>query len=676
MAENPNEIKEQIETLREEINHHNSLYYVMDSPEISDAEYDKLTHKLRDLESKYPQFITPDSPTQRVGSAPVQAFGIVEHRIPLLSLADVGNDDELMGWYTRVVKMLNGVSFNFVCEHKIDGLAVALTYTNGKLEIGATRGDGSRGENITQNIRTIHSVPLTLPKGAPSRFEVRGEVFLPKSGFNKVNKEREEEGLPLFANPRNAAAGSVRQLDPKITARRPLDTYIYHLGWIEGASAKETHWENLHFMQSLGFKTNPHNKLVENIDQVIKYYHEWTEKRESLPYEADGIVIKINQHRLQQQLGAVGREPRWAIAFKFPPIEGTTKLLDIEISVGRTGTLNPVAVMEPVAIGGVTITHASLHNEDDIRRKKIHIGDTVIVRRAGDVIPEVVGSTKHSGEEDEFHLLKKINGRCPSCGSEVFREEGEVMYYCTNAACPAQLQEHLQHFSSRTAMDIRGIGVSMSEALLKAGLVKDAADLYFLKQEQIEKLERMGEKSASKLIDQIQKSKDRPLARIIFALGIRHVGEEMAERLIKHFNSIDKLEKASLEELMSVPTIGPKIAESVLDFFKLERNRLIIEKLKKAGVKLEQKAPSRVENLPLSGLEFVITGKLQSFSREDVEERIKALGGTAKSDITKNTGYLVVGEDPGSKLARAQALGIPQIDEKELLKMLGMNRLL
>ena len=676
MAENLEEIKEKIEKLREEINHHNYLYYVLDAPEISDAEYDKLMHALRDLETKYPQFITPDSPTQRVGAAPVQAFGIVDHRIPFLSLADVGNDDELMTWYNRVVKMLNGEKFDFVCEHKIDGLAVALTYTDGKLEIGATRGDGSHGENITQNIRTIRSVPLTLPKGAPPRFEVRGEVYLPKSGFKKVNEERAAEGLPLFANPRNAAAGSVRQLDPRVTAKRPLDNYIYHLGWIEGASARETHWENLQYLKSLGFRTNPHNRLVENIDQVIKYYHEWTEKRESLPYEADGIVIKINQHRLQKQLGAVGREPRWAIAYKFPPIEGTTKLVDIEISVGRTGTLNPVAVLEPLAIGGVTISHASLHNEDDIRRKDIHIGDTVVVRRAGDVIPEIVGPTKHTGEEKDFDLLKKIHGKCPSCGSEVFRVEGEVMYYCTNAACPAQLQEHIQHFASRGAMDIRGIGVAMSEALLQAGLVKDVADLYYLKQEQLEGLERMGEKSASKLIDQIQKSKTRPLPRIIFALGIRHVGEEMAERLVKQFTSVDELEKASFDDLTSIPTIGPKITDSILSFFKLERNRLIVEKLKKAGVQLKQETAAKTGNLPLSGLEFVITGKLQSFSREDAEERIKALGGAAKSDVTKNTTYLVVGEDPGSKLAKAQAMGIKQIDEEELLKILGTRRLL
>lgn len=681
MSENLEEIRQKIEKLREEINHHNYLYYVLNSPEISDAEYDELMRTLRKLEEQYPQFLTPDSPTQRVGAAPVEAFGIVEHRIPLLSLADVGNDEELEAWYKRLMKLINGQHCNFVCEHKIDGLAVSLTYINGRLEIGATRGDGYRGENVTQNIRTIRSVPLTLPKGAPSALEVRGEVYLPKSGFYKLNEERAAEGLPLFANPRNAAAGSVRQLDPRITAKRPLDIYIYHLGWIEGDSTRETHWENLEYLKSLGFKINPHNRLVNSLEEVKKYYREWLEKRESLIYEADGIVIKVNQLRLQEQLGAVGREPRWAIAYKFPPVEATTRLVDIEISVGRTGTLNPVAVLEPIAIGGVTVSRAALHNEDDIHRKDIRIGDIVIVRRAGDVIPEVVGPVKgkRTGNETVFsmiEILKKFDPEkrkpvCPACGSEVVKLEGEVMYYCTNAACPAQLQEHLQHFASREAMDIRGLGERMSIALIKANLVKDVGDLYYLKKEQIENLERMGSKSAAKLIEQIQNSKNRPLPNVIFALGIRHVGEEMAERLAKHFNSIDQLQKASIEDLMKIPTIGPKIAESIVSFFSLERNQQIIEKLKKAGVKLYEEKPVRTENLPLSGLEFVITGRLKSFSREEAEERIRALGGAAKSDITRKTNYLVVGEDPGSKLTRARELGVQQITEEDFLKFLG-----
>jgi DNA ligase (NAD+) len=596
----------------------------------------------------------------------------------------VGNDEELEAWYKRVVKLIPGERFNFVCEHKIDGLAVSLTYRDRKLEIGATRGDGSRGENITQNVRTIHSIPLTLPTGAPEGLEVRGEVYLPKSGFDKVNADRAQEGLPLFANPRNAAAGSVRQLDPRITARRPLNMFIYHLGWMEGVDLKVTHWETLQYLKSLGFRTNPRNRIAENLDEVKAYYREWTAQRDSLEYEADGIVIKVNQSRLQNELGSIGREPRWALAYKFPPVEGTTILKEIQLSVGRTGTLNPVAILDPpLAIGGVTVGRASLHNQDDIRRKDIREGDTVIVRRAGDVIPDVVGPvlSKRPLESKEFSILEKVfdaqKGRpaCPSCGAEVFHEEGEVNYYCTNAACPAQLQDHLQHFAGRTAMDIRGIGEQMSLALLDSGLIKDAADIYQLKQSQIEELERMGQKSAAKLIEQIEKSKSRPLSRVLYAIGIRHIGEEMAERLVARFSSIEDLEKATYEDLTGVPTIGPKIAESILEFFKVERNCEFIHKLKTAGVNLKQESPTDVGRLPLAGQEFVITGTLKSFSRAAAEEKIKALGGSAKSDVTKKTNYLVVGEDPGSKVARAQALGIRQLSETELLQMLDQPRL-
>lgn len=685
MAENLFDIQLKIEQLHKELNRHSRLYYTQDAPEISDADYDKLMHQLLNLEKRYPQFITPDSPTQRVGAEPVEKLGVVQHRISMLSLADVGNDEELESWYKRVVKLLPGTRFNFVCEHKIDGLAVSLTYINRKLEIAATRGDGSRGENITQNVRTIHSIPLTLPADAPGGIEVRGEVYLPKSGFEKVNAERAVEGLPLFANPRNAAAGSVRQLDPRITAKRPLNMYIYHLGWIEGVPLKPTHWDTLQFMKSLGFRTNPKNRIAENLEEVKAFYREWNEKRESLEYEADGIVIKLNQLSLQDELGSVGREPRWALAYKFPPIEGITILKEIRISVGRTGTLNPVAILDPpLAIGGVTVSRASLHNQDDIHRKDIREGDTVVVRRAGDVIPDVVGPvlSKRSPHSKEFSILEKVfdaeKGRpaCPSCGAQVFHEEGEVMYYCTNAACPAQLQDHLQHFASRGAMDIRGIGEQMSLALLEGGLVKDAADIYYLKLEQIEAMERMGEKSATKLLTQVEKSKTRPFANALYALGIRHIGEEMAERLARSFDSIESLEKASYEELTAVPTIGPKIAESILDFFKVERNREMVRKLKAAGVNLKEERLENSSELPLSGVEFVITGKLVSFSREEAEGKIKALGGSAKSDVTKKTNFLVVGEDPGSKVARAQTLGIPQITENELLEKLGMKRLL
>jgi len=673
-----NQAKQRIEQLRAEINYHNYRYYVLDSPEISDAEYDELMKELKQLEEEYPQFLTPDSPTQRVGAAPVEAFGVVEHPLPLLSLGNAFSYDELVAWYNRTTKLVAGEPFDFACEHKIDGLAVALTYVNSRLTTGATRGDGFRGEDITQNLRTIRSIPLSVSKDAPPQFEVRGEVFLPKAGFHKLNQERAAEGLPLFANPRNAAAGSVRQLDPRITAKRRLDIYIYMLGYAEGKATPPTHWETMEYLKSLGFKINPNNALLASIDRVEDYHRMWVEKRESLPYEADGIVVKVNQLELQERLGNVGHEPRWAIAYKFPAIESTTHLIDIGISVGRTGTLNPYAILEPVAVGGVTIRQAALHNEDDIRRKDIREGDTVIIRRAGEVIPEVVGPVKgkRSGQEKEFSLLEKIfdskkqRPACPACGAEVIKPEGEVMYYCSNAACPAQVQERLEHFASRGGMDIRGIGESNSALLLREGLVKDVADLYYLKEkkEQLLKLERMAEKSVSNMLNAIEKSKQTPLPRVIFALGIHHIGEETAELLAQHFNSLNKLANASREELMSIPTIGPKIADSVVAFFRQEENKKIIQRLKAAGVKLEEIA--KPEEQPLAGMEFVITGRLEAFSRQEAEARIKALGGSTGSSVTKKTTYLVVGADPGSKLAHAQELGTKQITEAELLRLL------
>jgi len=671
--------KERIEQLKAQINHHNYRYHVLDSPEISDAEYDELMRELKQLEERYPQLLTPDSPTQRVGAAPVEAFGVVEHPLPLLSLGNAFSEDELIAWYTRISKLLPEHQFSFTCEHKIDGLAVALTYVDGQLTTGATRGDGFHGENITQNLRTIRSIPLSVPKDAPPRFEVRGEVFLPKAGFDKLNEERAAEGLPLFANPRNAAAGSVRQLDPRITAKRPLDIYIYALGYAEGKATPGTHWETLEYLKSLGLKINPNNARCDTIDHVENYYQSWLKKKESLPYEADGIVVKIDLLALYELLGNVGHEPRWSIAYKFPAIQGTTQLKEIRISVGRTGTLNPYAVLEPVSVGGVTIKQAALHNEDDIRRKDIREGDWVYVQRAGEVIPEVIGPivSKRTGQEKEYNLLESIydseKGRpaCPVCGAEVIQPEGEVMYYCSNAACPAQIYQRMAHFVSRGAMDIRGIGESQTAMLLREGLVRDVADLYYLKdkKEQLLNLERMGEKSVNNILGAIEQSKDTPLPRVIFALGIRHVGEEMAQILAEHFASIDKLVTATREELMDIPTVGPKIADSIIAFFRQEENRSVIERLRKAGVKLEEEAVE-AEGLPLSGQEFVITGRLENFSRQQAEERIKALGGTAKDNVTRQTTYLVVGVEPGSKLARAQALSTKQLTEEELLRIL------
>jgi len=671
--------KARIEELKRLINHHNYRYHVLDSPEISDAEYDELMRELKQLEEEFPQFLRPDSPTQRVGAAPVEAFGVVEHPLPMLSLGNAFSKEELLAWHTRTSKLIGEQQFDIVCEHKIDGLAVALTYIDGQLVTGATRGDGFRGENITQNLRTIRSIPLSVPEEAPPRFEVRGEVFLPRAGFHKLNQERADEGQPLFANPRNAAAGSVRQLDPRITARRPLDICIYMLGYAEGEPTPDTHWERMEYLKSFGFKVNPNNRRLHSIEKVEEYYNNWVERRESLPYEADGIVVKVDSLEWQDRLGNVGHEPRWAMAYKFPAVQGTTQLKEIGISVGRTGTLNPYAILEPVSIGGVTIKQAALHNEDDIRRKDIREGDWVLVQRAGEVIPEVVEPIKsrRTGQEKEFTLLEKIfnkeKGRaaCPVCGAEVVKPEGEAMYYCSNAACPAQVQERLQHFVSRGAMDIRGIGVNMSALLLREGLVSDAADLYYLKdkEESLLKLEKMAEKSVDNLLEAIDKSKETPLARVIFALGIRHVGGEMAGILAQRFNSIDKLAGATREELLSIPAVGPKIADSIITFFGQKENQQIIDRLREAGVRLEEEEAEPRE-LPLAGLEFVVTGRLEAFSRQEAESRIVALGGTAKDNVTRNTTCLVVGAEPGSKLARAQALGTRQLTEEEFLVLL------
>lgn len=676
-------IQNQIAELRKQLNYHNYRYHVLDSPEISDAEYDALMQQLRKLEEQYPQLLTPDSPSQRVGGTPLAALGVVEHPVPMLSLGNAFVTEDLYAWHARTLKLLGVSQFDMVCEHKMDGLSIALTYENGIFVRGATRGDGFRGEDITQNLKTIHSIPLLVPKGAPPRFVVRGEVYLPKAGFQKLNRERENEGLPLFANPRNAAAGSIRQLDPRITAKRNLDIYVYDLlGDAEGKTMPATHWETLEYFKELGFRVNPANRRVKHIEEAEAYYKEWTEKRDTLPYEADGIVVKADLMEYHTRLGDVGREPRWAIAYKFPAIQGTTRLKEIGISVGRTGTLNPFAILEPVQIGGVTIERATLHNEDDTRRKDIREGDWVYVQRAGDVIPDVVGPilSKRTGDEKIFSLLDKIyspeKGRpaCPVCGGEVVKPEGEVMYYCSNAACPAQVQGRIELFVSRGAMDIRGVGEKFIEVLLKEELVKDAADLYSLKdkKEQIVQLEKKGEKSADNILKAIEKSKQATLPRLLFGLGIRHVGEETANLLAEHYKDLDDLSHAGREKLMTVASIGPKIADSITAFFHEERNRVILDKLRRAGVWPQQELAQ--QGLPLSGQEFVITGTLQAFSREEAHSRIKALGGTAKDNVTKNTTYLVVGADPGeNKLIRARALGTAQINEEKLLAILGQK---
>jgi DNA ligase (NAD+) len=666
---NQNEAKKRIDELREQINYHNHRYYVLDSPEISDAEYDKLMRELQRLEEEFPQFLTPDSPTQRVGAAPVEAFGVVAHQIPMLSLGKAFSHEELLAWHKRVSGLLGEPEFDLVAEHKMDGLAVALIYQEGKYVTGATRGDGFRGEDITRNLKTIKSIPLSLPGGVPTRLEVRGEVFLSQKGFKKLNEDRAKAEQPLFANPRNAAAGSVRQLDPRITAKRPLDIYIYGVGLVEGGKAFSTHWETLEYLKSLGFKLNPQNQLLKNLQQAESYYQHWLEEIEHLPYEADGIVFKVNRYDLQERLGNVGGEPRWAIAYKFPATQETTRLLDIGVSVGRTGTLNPYAILEPVNVGGVMVKRAALHNEDDIRRKDIRIGDMVVVQRAGEVIPEVVSPvvSLRTGKEKVFVMPSK----CPVCGAEAIKPEGEAMSRCTNVSCPAQVSELVKHFVSRGAMDIEGIGEKLAEALLKAGLIKDVGDIYTLKdkKEEFLGLERMGEKSASNVLKAIEESKSRPLSRVIFALGIRHVGSETAEILVKHFGNIDKLAQSTAEELMAAPTIGPTIAESIVAFFRQDSNQKVKDKLKKAIPSMTgEKAKPR--DLPLTGKEFVVTGKLESCTRTEAEARIRELGGLVGSSVSKKTDFLVVGADAGSKLDRARELGTGLLNEKQLLEML------
>ncbi|MBI2305174.1 MAG: NAD-dependent DNA ligase LigA [Chloroflexi bacterium] len=659
--------KERIDDLRKEITYHNHRYYVLDSPVISDAEYDELMRELQRLEAEHPELVTPDSPTQRVGAAPLEAFQTVEHPLPMLSLANAFQEEDLRAWYKRVQGLLGGRVFPMVCELKMDGLAVALVYEEGRFTTGATRGDGYRGENITQNLKTVKSIPLLLLDQSPRRLEARGEVYLSKKGFHKLNEERARSGQPLFANPRNAAAGSLRQLDPRITAQRPLDIYVYGMGWAEGGPTPSTQWHALEYMKSLGFRINPHNARFSHLDEVEDYYHRWLEAKEDLDYETDGVVVKVDSLDYQRELGEVGREPRWAIAYKFPATQATTRLIDIGINVGRTGSLNPYAILEPVNVGGVTVKMATLHNEDDIRRKDIRIGDTVIVQRAGEVIPQVVGPVvaRRTGQEHPFVMPT----RCPQCGAEVVRPPGEAMARCTGASCPAQIFQLLKHFAGREAMDIRGLGEQTVAALLQAGMVKDVGDLYYLSREQVLGLERMADKSADNLLNAIAKSRSRPLANAIFALGILHVGLETAQLLADHFGSLDRLANASQEELFAIPSIGPKIADSILAYFRQEANRRVIEKLRQGGVRLEKEL-TKAGKLPLMGKEFVLTGRLETFTRHQAEARIKERGGSVGSTVTRKTAYVVVGADPGSKLERAQALSVPQLTEAEFVVLL------
>lgn len=669
MERNADQVAARIAALRREIEYHNYRYYSLDNPAISDAEYDKLFRELLDLEREYPELVSPDSPTQRVGSEPQEKFRKVEHRNPMLSLANAFNEAEIKAFHKRIANLLEVDDIDFVAELKIDGLAIAITYEDGKLIRGATRGNGLVGEDITPNLKTIRAVPLKLhEKPIPRVIEVRGEVYLPVSAFNSVNQEREASGETLFANPRNAAAGALRQLDPRVTAERPLSFFGYAVGYVEGVEFK-TQVQILHQLADWGFPVNPHHRHCASLGAVTDFCQEWQRKRDTLDYEIDGAVVKVNRLDYQENLGAVSRDPRWAIAYKFPGQLATTRLLKIEINVGRTGTLNPYAVLEPVRLAGVTIRSATLHNEDDIQRKDIREGDTVIIKRAGDVIPQVVGPVreKRTGKEIEYRYPNK----CPVCGAPVARREGEAMAFCTNRICPAQKLELLKHFVSRGAMDIRGLGPQTLEKMLEMKLIEDAADLYGLTAEQAASIPGFKEKSTSNLLTSIENSKTRPFALVLFALGIRHVGESIAAALASAFGSLDALSIASEDEISSVQGIGPEIAHSVYGYMRDPENRALIEKLRRAGLQFQGAESVNEHEGPLAGKTFVITGKLPTLSRKEAENLVAAHGGKVVSSVSSRTSYLLVGEDPGSKLQNARELGVALISEEQLRSLIS-----
>ena len=659
-------IKKEVEKLRKEIHYHNYRYYVLNDPVISDYEYDQLVKRLEELERQYPELITPDSPTQRIGEEITGEFPTVEHRIPMLSLDNTYNEEEVRDFDRRVRKLLGDEPVEYVVELKIDGVAVSLRYENGKFVQGSTRGNGKIGDDITSNLKTIKTVPLVLLTDDPDlqNIEVRGEVYMPKHEFERMNREREEEGLPLFANPRNAAAGTLKLQDPKEVAKRGLDIFVHTVA--EFPEKVKTHYEALQILKDIGFKVSPYVKLCKNIDEAIEYFNEWVDRRDSLPFEIDGMVLKVNSFDQQRRLGTTIKSPRYAIAYKFPARQATTRIKDIVLQVGRTGVVTPVAVLDPVHLSGTIVSRATLHNEDEIKRKDIRIGDWVIVEKGGEIIPKVVKviKDKRTGEEKEFRMPEK----CPVCGGKLVREEGEVAWRCINVSCPAQIKRSIQHFASRNAMDIEGLGPSLIDQLVDKGLVKDYGDLYYLDPKEVAKLERMGKKSTENLMRAIEKSKTRPLARLIFALGIRHVGIHAAGILAERFKSIDKLKEATFEELASIEGIGPIMAKSIVNFFREKKNLEVLEKLRRAGVKMEEE--EKKEGV-LAGKTFVFTGALSKYSRHEAQEKVIALGGKVSSSVSRNTDYVVVGENPGSKYEKAKKLGIKIINEEEFLKMIG-----
>lgn len=665
--------QERIEELRQQLDTWSYQYHVLDAPTVSDAEYDEAFHELRKLEEENPELITPESPTQTVGAYAPSEFPEVQHPRPMLSLSNVFNEDELNAWDARIQRLADGEKVQYTVEPKIDGFAVALTFVNGELTVAATRGNGLTGDNITPNVRALKTIPHKLhqPKNwpMPGKIEIRGEIYMRKSDFDVLNRRMEDAGGKAFMNPRNAAAGSMRQKDPGKTAQRPLRMFAYQIGYLEDGELPETQFECLQFLRELGFPTSQDAARFDTIAEVQSELESWLEVRETLDFEIDGVVIKVDNLKLQEQLGYVARDPRWATAFKFPAVQRTTQLLDIQINVGRTGTLNPLAVLEPANIGGVMVSRATLHNEDEIARKDIRIGDTVVVQRAGDVIPQIVSviAENRDGTQVPFEMPDK----CPACGSPTFREADQAMRYCTNAACPSQLKERIRHYVSRAAMDIDGFGSSLADRFVDEGLIHDIGDIYAITKEQLLELEGFGDKSANRLLTSIEKSKQEPLWRLINGLGIRHIGERNAQALAEKFGSLQAMMDATLEDFSGIPGIGEVLAKSVHDFGEEEHNRELVKRLTDYGLTVEEERPEPEGDLPLEGFTFVLTGKLETFTRTEAEAALREQGATVTGSVSKKTSAVISGADAGSKASKAESLGIPILEESAIDELLN-----